>query len=164
MRTERHLRHVEGYLTLGMLAEAAAELERIPAPDRDKVEVLNLRLMVLQAQENWPELARISAMVVTRAPENAGAWITWAYATRRAASLAAAEKILLEAEIRHPQEPTIQFNLGCYACLQGRMLAASRRVKQAIAIDPQFKQAAASDPDLIALRDYVPPDSEDVPD
>lgn len=152
MRTERHLSHAQGYLTLGMLAEAAAELDCISTPDRDSLVVAGLRMAVLQEQAAWPELARLAAAVVKRTPEDAGVWITWAYATRRAISLSEAEKILLAAEVQHPAEAMIQFNLGCYACQQGNLTAARRRVDHAITLDAKFKEAAASDPDLDPLR------------
>ena len=41
-------------------------------------------------------------------------WGNWAYATRRNMSVEAAKTILLDAEKQHPQDATIQFNLGCY--------------------------------------------------
>jgi len=85
-------------------------------------------------------------------PQEAGGWITWAYATRRADSLAAAEAILLKAEQLHPAEPTIQFNLGCYACQRGDLIAAQLRVDRAIALDAHFAGTAATDPDLAPLR------------
>ncbi len=85
-------------------------------------------------------------------PTEAAGWVTWAYAVRRADSLAAAESILLEAERHHPKEATIQFNLGCYACLRGDLGAARRRIDRAVALDPKFAPAAATDPDLAALR------------
>ena len=67
-------------------------------------------------------------------------------------SLAAAETILLDAERLHPAEPTIQFNLGCYACQRGALAEARRRVDRAIALDKKFATAAATDPDLAPLR------------
>lgn len=158
MRTDQHLTHVEGYLALGMLAEAAAELDRIPPPDCDTVTVLDYRLSVLQAQENWPELARIASIIAKRTPHDAAAWVTWAYATRRAVSIVEAEKILYEASVRHPDDATIQFNLGCYACQQGKLEAARRRVKHAISLDPLFKETAATDPDLAPLRESTEAD------
>jgi hypothetical protein len=85
--------------------------------------------------------------------KEAGAWIMWAYATRRDQSLAVAEKILLEAESEHPQEATIQFNLGCYACQRGDLKEARRRVDRAIAIEKSFRTLAATDPDLAPLRE-----------
>jgi hypothetical protein len=49
-------------------------------------------------------------------------------------------------------EPTIQFNLGCYACQRGDLNSARTRVDRAIALDPKFSVLAATDPDLAPLR------------
>lgn len=152
MNPKRRLSHVQGYLELGMVAEAAAELARLPAPENAQTEAVALRLAILQEQQKWPQLRDAARDFVRRAPEEAAAWVTWAYATRRADSLLAAEKILLEAEELHPVEPTIQFNLGCYACQRGDLAAARQRVDRAIALDPKFTTAAATDPDLAPLR------------
>src|SRR4051812_33891815 len=135
-----------------MVAEAAAELEHIPAPERDEPAVLVLRAAVLQERCEWPALRALAAEFVRRAPEEPAGWVTWAYATRRAESIAAAEKILLDAERLHPQEATIQFNLGCYASQRGALPQARRRVDRAIAIDGKFAELAAPDPDLEPLR------------
>ncbi len=157
MNRRRSLSHAQGYLGLGMVNEAAGELDRIAPAEQELPEVLALRSAVLQAQENWPALRDVARIFAQRAPGEPGAWITWAYATRRAESLAAAEEILLEAERRHPNEPTIQFNLGCYACQRGDLAAARRRVDRAIALQPKFGEAAATDPDLAPLRDACNP-------
>lgn len=151
MQFKRHLSYARGYLELGMVAEAAAELERIPEKE-GSVEVIAVRLAVLQEQRNWPALCALAGELARRSPEEAAAWVTWAYATRRADSLEAAEKILLEAETHHPKEPTIQFNLGCYACQQGNLKLARRRVARAIALNEKFGALAQNDPDLAPLR------------
>lgn len=156
MPTKRHLSYARGYLELGLVAEAAAELERIAVAERDSTEVIAVRMSLLHEQKDWPALAQLAEGFVRRTPGEAAAWVTWAYATRRAQSLDAAEKILLAAERHHPTEPTIQFNLGCYACLRGDLSAAQQRVDQAIALEPKFREAAATDPDLAALRASTP--------
>lgn len=157
MQSKWRLSHAQGYLGLGMVAEAAAELDRIPAPDRDATEVLTLRVAVLQEQQNWPALRVAAGEFVRRAPGEAAGWVTWAYALRRADSLAAAEEVLLQAERLHPAEPTIQFNLGCYACQRGDLTAARTRVDRAIALDQKFLHLAATDSDLAPLRAAPPP-------
>ncbi len=155
MLPQRRISHAQGYLGLGMVAEAAAELELIPLPERDSLEVLALRVAVLQEQGDWPALATLAGEFAHRAPTEAAAWVTWAYATRRADSLPAAEKILLEAESHHTADPTIQFNLGCYACQRGDLVEARRRVDRAIALDKNFRALAGTDPDLAPLRAQV---------
>jgi Tfp pilus assembly protein PilF len=153
MESKWRLSQARGYLGLGMIEEAAAELEQVPAAAAQDTEVLALRALVLQEQAKWPPLVDVARKLVLRQPKESGWWITWAYATRRSRSLAAAEAILLVAERNHPKEAAIQFNLGCYACLRGDLTEARRRVDQAIGLDHSFKEAAAVDPDLAPLRD-----------
>ena len=152
MFLKRRLSHAHGYLELGMVAEAAAELDQIATADADRIEVLALRLAVLHEQRDWPSVRALAADLVRRGVADAGVWVTWAYATRRADSIEAAEKILLTAEQQHPGDPTIQFNLGCYACQRGELREARRRIDRAIELDPKFKALAANDPDLEPLR------------
>ena len=152
MNIRRRLSHARGYLELGMIAEAEAELAQIPAPESEMVDAIAVRVAILQERGNWPALREAAREFVRRMPVEPSGWVTWAYATRRAVSLHEAEKILLEAERHHPEEATIQFNLGCYACQRGDLVEARRRVDRAIAIEPKFKQAAATDPDLAPLR------------
>lgn len=152
MNPQRQLSYAHGYLELGMVAEAAAELAKIPPPLSEAKEFLAVRLAVLQEQQDWPTLRDAARDLARRSPDEPAAWVTWAYATRRSESLAAAEMILLEAEQHHPAEPTIQFNLGCYACQRGRLQEARRRVDRAIALQPKFAGSAATDPDLAPLR------------
>jgi hypothetical protein len=159
MQLKRRLSYAQGYLALGMVAEAAAEIDAIPEASRNDVEVLALRVSILQEKKDWPALRIAAGEFAHRHAEVPSAWVTWAYATRRAESLAAAEKILLDGARLHPNEPTIQFNLGCYACLRGDLAEARRRVDLAIAIEPNFKELAATDPDLASLREARQADS-----
>ncbi len=135
-----------------MLDEAATELDQIPAAEQDTLPVLAVRLALLQAQEAWALLRVVAARCVDLRPDEAGFWITWAYAARRSESLEAAQLILHTAERRHATEPTIQFNLGCYAAQLGAIEAAHTRVLRAIALDRSFSALAATDPDLAPLR------------
>ena len=152
MLPKRRISHAQGYLQLGMLAQAAAELDCITGVEAQSRDVLAVRLAVLHEQQDWPAVRDLARDLVHRDSAEAGLWITWAYATRRADSLEAAEKILRDAESLHPAEPTIQFNLGCYACQRGDLPSARERVARAIAIDSKFEALAATDPDLEALR------------
>lgn len=153
MQPKWRLSHMQGYLGLGMVKEAAAEWKQLPQDARDTTPALALQMALLQAQEAWPALRDVAIEYVRRTPEDAGGWITWAYATRRAETLAAAEEVLIVAETKHPGEPTIQFNLGCYACQRGDLAEARRRVDRAIEMDASFRELAGTDPDLAPLRD-----------
>ena len=148
----RRISHAQGYLALGMVAEAAAELERLSPADADRPEAVAVRLAVLHEQKRWVEVCELARELVQRTPGEPALWVSWAYATRRSESIEAAEKILHDAELHHPVEATIQFNLGCYACQRGDLIAARARVDRAIALDPKFAELAATDPDLAPLR------------
>jgi Tfp pilus assembly protein PilF len=152
MQLKRRISHVHGYLGLGLVEEAAAEIERIEDANQQIPEVMALRLAILEHQQNWPAVVALAAEFVRQSPDEPAAWIAWAYGTRRADSLAAAEKILREAEQKHPANATIQFNLGCYACQQGDLATARQCVDRAIALDPEFASIAKADPDLAPLR------------
>lgn len=152
MQLKWRLSHIRGYIELGMVAEAAAELQQIPASSAGEDEVLAVQLEFLQEVREWPHAVKVATELVHRHPEEAGWWIALAYATRRAESIHAAEAILLEAEKRHAADATIQFNLGCYAAQTGQLLAARARVQRAVELDPHFAEAAKTDPDLAPLR------------
>ncbi len=135
-----------------MLKEAAAELAQIPEPENTALEFQSVRIALLQEQQDWPALRDCAADYARRAPEEAAAWITWAYATRRADSITGAQKVLLAAIPHHPANGTIQFNLACYACQLGELADARHHLDLAIALDKAFAKAATTDPDLEPLR------------
>lgn len=152
MLPKRRLSHAQGYLALGLIAEAEAELAQLSETEAGTTEALAVRVSVAHEREDWPTVRDLARELVRRDSADAAVWISLAYATRRADSLLAAEMILLQAEKLFPKEATIRFNLGCYACQRGDLANARRRVREAIELDPEFKAAAATDPDLEPLR------------
>jgi tetratricopeptide (TPR) repeat protein len=148
--------HARGYRELGLLKEAQRELECISDVHASESEVLIEQAALGQESGAWEKLANACRALVQRHPEDVGWWIMWAYGARRSTSLTDAEKILLEAEVLHASDATIQFNLGCYACQLGNLAAAYVRVQKAIALDPQYRSLAKSDADLEPLRRTMP--------
>jgi Flp pilus assembly protein TadD len=153
MHSRWRLSHVRGYLELGLIDQAAAELALLPAEEQEAPTALALRAAILQEQQRWPELATTAAELVRQQPGEPGWWIALAYATRRSESLHEAEALLREAERLHPADGTIQFNLACYACQRGDLLAARVYLRRAITLNEDFRAAATTDPDLAPLRE-----------
>ena len=56
MQSKWRLSHVQGYLGLGLVAEAAAEFAHLSPTERDTTPALALRVAIFQAQQNWPAL------------------------------------------------------------------------------------------------------------
>ncbi len=100
---ERALDEVAGYLELGMPANGAEILDELPYGLQNHPEVLATRFTVLNASEQWAEAARVARGLTDFMAEEPQYWIWWAFATRRAESVEAAEEILDDAAEHHPE-------------------------------------------------------------
>ena len=88
-------------------------------------------------------------------PENAQWSISLAYATRRAQSIEAARRILLEAVERHPGEPILHYNLACYECQLGDIEVTKARLAHAFKLEPKCRLMALDAEDLAPLWDTL---------
>ena len=147
-----HLSQIRAYLELGMDREARSVLQALPDEVRAEPPFLGAALLLHQNAGRWPTAARIASQLTRLQPEEAGWWISLAYAVRRWKSIDEARKILIAAVSRHPDEPTIQFNLACYAAQTGDIPEAHSRLAKAIAMQPAFAEMARTDPDLDPLN------------
>ena len=144
----------DGWLGLGDPASAAAELDQVSAAHRHHPAVLHLRWALCASQLDWPEALRVARELRDSLPEQAVGWLHFSYALRRApeGGLTAAWNELLPALEKFPEEPTIPFNLACYACQLGRLDDARAMLARAAGQNRDFiQQLALSDADLEAL-------------
>ena len=141
----------QGYLELGMHAEALTELAELERKVGPRFEVLALRLTVLRSAGNWDAMREVAAIIQRMRPGEPESWIWLADATRHSVALAAARRILLEAEEKFPANPHIKFQIGCYHCRDGEIDPAERYVRAAIALDPRWRQIAMGDDDVREL-------------
>ncbi|HEY5706905.1 MAG TPA: hypothetical protein VIS96_15180 [Terrimicrobiaceae bacterium] len=144
-----------GYLELGMLEDAEKELEEIAPGDKNRNEVLGIRVALYMAGKKWNLAAAIASHLVKVEPENAGWWINLAYSVRRSESVEKAEAILLRAQGIHPKDALIAFNLACYASVTVRFEEAKARLQHAIALDKGVRALAIADEDLRPLWDWI---------
>lgn len=150
--TLRQLSYAEGYLTLGLKAEAAEALSEIVASEREETPVLAMGLAVHTERGEWGNAAKLGAMLCEREPQVAGFWIQWAYATRRQAGINEALAILIRGVGLHPREAMFHFNLACYEAQLGNLDDARAFLDTACGLDPQFTELAKTDADLEPLR------------
>ena len=148
---QRHLQAAQGYIALGMHLDANEELEQIDAAFRHLPEVLAVRLAVYQSAKRWELATVVAKQLAAGAPEDPQWPISLAYATRRLESIEAAKAILLEATAKHPDEPIIHYNLGCYACQLGELDAAKDYLMRAFELQPKCLEMALDDADLAPL-------------
>ncbi len=150
--TLRQLGYAEGYLALGMKAQAAEALSQIAEAERAASPVLVLSLAVHTERGDWPNAAEVGAILCEREPGVHWHWIQWAYAVRRSKSLDAAKEILMRGVALHPQEAIFHFNLACYEAQLGRLDDARVLLETACALDGSYVDLAKTDADLAPLR------------
>jgi tetratricopeptide (TPR) repeat protein len=144
-----------GWIELGVPAEAEAELDRISAEKQSHPDVLEVRWLVLAQLKRWDGALTVARALLKGAPNRCSGWLHQAYALRRAAKngLQQAWDALLPAYDKFPREPTIPYNLSCYACQLQQLEEARAWLKRALKMgDKQkIKQMALDDPDLQPL-------------
>lgn len=154
--TRRRLEYASGYLTLGLLKDAAAELAWIKGDAARSAEVLRLKVSLGHHTRRWGQLIEVAAVLAKVAPEDEQGWISWAYALRELGRVAEAQDVLRQAEPLHGESSAVlHYNLACYACLLGDRAEARRRLAMACALDAEFKSSALTDPDFEAMRDEL---------
>lgn len=150
--TRKHLDYAHGYLALNLHAAARAELALIRPADCEQPAVLIARIELAMATSAWTRVITLAPRVTAARPDSERPWIAWAFALREKQRIAEARDVLLRGEraIAAPGA-LVDYNLACYHCLLGELTEARRRLKRAIAREPEWKIEAASDPDLAAL-------------
>jgi hypothetical protein len=152
---QRHLTAAEGYADLGMYLDADAELDGIDPEVRHVAEVLLVRLEIYRGLEKWELMRTVAGRLAAHDPDNAQWPISLAFATRRAQSIEAARRILLEAVERLPEEPILHYNLACYECQLGLLEVAKGRLAHAFKLAPKCRLMALDDDDLKPLWDSL---------
>lgn len=151
--TRRRLQYVAGYLELGMLAEAARELDAIPPHEQGDAEVLAVRVDLHMGAKQWDAVISLAAELARLKPTDSKGWVCHAYALREQDRIEEAQAVLREAEPLHGQEcGVLHYNLACYACLLGDRKEAKRRLKIALKMDATWKKSALDDPDLRTMQ------------
>ena len=90
-----------------MFDAAALVLEEIAPEDKNRTEVLGMRVQLCMAAKKWDMAAAVVSHLVKVEPENDAWWISLAYSVRRVE----AEAILLRAQSIHPKVAMIAFSL-----------------------------------------------------
>lgn len=151
--TRRHLEYAAGFIELGMLASAEAELGQITPSDQASAAVMLVRLDLLMLAKDWAAMVALARALTQQHPEQEKGWIYHAYALREQSRIAEAQAVLLHAEPQHgATSGVLHYNLACYACLLGDKSEARRRLECAALLEKSWLESAMEDPDLATLR------------
>ena len=150
--TRRRVEYASGYLELGLTAAAAEELAAIDRAEEDRPEVLRVRTEYLMQAREWVRLVKVATDMAGRLPDEEAGWIAWAYALRELNRIGEARSVLLTAEVRQGKTcGVLHYNLACYACLLGERTEAMRRLRRALRLSADWREAALGDCDLQPL-------------
>jgi hypothetical protein len=94
--TRTRLRYANGYLELGMINEAAEEIDYIMGEDRMSLQVMRMRMKMYKQAEYWPALEAVSKFVANQAPSKPEGWLNWSNALREL------DKSLQKASVDNP--------------------------------------------------------------
>jgi len=70
IRTETRLQYANGYLDLGMVSEAAQELDSIDTSDQDHADLLTMRVRIYLESKKWLRMELAAKELAEREPEN----------------------------------------------------------------------------------------------
>jgi Flp pilus assembly protein TadD len=145
----KHLAYALGFIELGLLREARAELARLPEDERETPQTLAVLVELAMAEDNWRQVIRFAPRVAAVAPAVERPWIAWSYALREVGKIAEARVVLLRGA-KAIENPTVlvEYNLACYDCLLGDREKARRRLARVFVREPGWRQQAVADPDL----------------
>ena len=148
-----------GWLDLGVPAEAEAELDKVSKDFQSHPDVLEVRWLILAQTKRWETALTVARALLEGAPERSSGWVHQAYSLRRVSSdgLQQAWDSLLPAYEKFPGEPTIAYNLSCYACAMRETEQARAWFRRALKIGDRerIKEKALVDPDLEPLWDEI---------
>lgn len=156
VQLQESFEEARGLFAAGKFTAALGALEGIPERYQANPDILEFRCHLYLSAKHWVLAAELAQRLAEIKPGEPGHWISWAFATRRLHSIAAAEKILQAASQLHPDCATIHFNLACYAAQTGRLPEAATHLQTAVRLEPAMAKQAAEDSDLLPLFQNPP--------
>lgn len=146
--TAHRINYAKGFLTLGMLDEASAELEAIGEMDRLLPETLTVRFNFYTKKRLWENAAALGRIMTAIAPSDPAGWIGWAESLREMGEIAEAQTVLRTAEFTLSNCAMLHYHLASYAGLLGDAAEARRRFRKACILDATMKDKFWSEPAL----------------
>jgi predicted Zn-dependent protease len=151
----------DGWLRLGDLAQAEAELAALAPAVQEHAEVLQLRWTLASRREDWRECLRLADGLVRQAPERRFGWLHLALSLHKLGRTAEAYDRLLAAADQFEASATLPFFLARFACALGRLDAGRHWLAVALAdadrtgTGRELRRRAQDEPDLASIRDEL---------
>lgn len=153
------LTSAEGWLGLGDIAAASAELDNITPELCVHPAVLEVRWQIYAKAKRWDACIEIARTLADLVPTDVNNWVHLAYSTRQAkdGGLESAVKILKGAVEAFPKNPLICYYLACYTAQQKELVVSKKWWDPAMDIavangwQQKLRLMAIGDPELEPL-------------
>jgi predicted Zn-dependent protease len=145
----------QGYVELGMLEQAHAELDRLRAATQDKPEFLECRLFLYMQEKEWAKCVDVCQKLRHSAPLAATGYLQGAYCLHELGRTDEAREVLLTGPDELRAHSLFYYNLACYEAVLGEAEQARRHLRRAFEMEPDLRETAQEDRDLRSLRDAL---------
>ena len=140
-----------GWFELGLSGEALRELDQMSPADRQRVETLELRAVLLQQQQRWEEAAETYAQLCRNAEACIDRFIAWGCCLYELGRIGACREALLTAPPAARDHGLWNFHLACYEAQLGHRDEARRLVHRCLQLDPRLRRMAGRNSQLAPL-------------
>ncbi len=153
--SERALLAAQGYLELGMVDEALAELSFLQELKIHDPEIVELRLHILMQGQRWHAALATAEELLRVTPNAVPAYIHGAFALHELGRTREARDLLLKGPPDLRNDPTFHYNIGCYEAVLGNRNSAMQSLRKSFALDETYRDFAIQDPDLESIREDI---------
>ncbi len=152
VQLESSSREAEGYLELGLHAQALRSLQRRGPLVHSDHHACYLMGECLRELSRYSEALYPLRRSAELNPETSETWLALGWCYKRSGKLDSAIESL-ENALRHtPDEAILHYNLACYYSLAGRRLDALCRLKRAFDLEPTLRELVRDEPDFGPMR------------
>lgn len=151
-RHRRRLETVEGYLLLGMPAQALRELDALRNGGFDNSVVCRVRAEALRDLQRYEEALQEYQQFEAGHPDDLTTLMGMAWCLKRIDRLDDAIETMQRAYRAHPDEPVVLYNIACYLCLAGEKSQSLSWLGRALRMEPKLRELVARERDFDNLR------------
>lgn len=149
---ERRIIAAQGYVELGLYAEAQGELSLLPPDASVRPDVTELVILCRMGEHHWDQALGLARKLCMDEPTEPGGFIHAAYCLHELGRTEEALDLLTKGPDTLRAKPVYYYNLGCYHARLGHIDEALKLLEQSFEMDGALRSHARKDPDLAELR------------
>lgn len=154
MSFQQQINATIGYINLGMIDDASAELDSLAAVDALRSESIALRVSVQMRKGHWDLALEGSELLCSILPDHPSPYLDAAFCLHELNRTDEAKNKLLSAPTHIRKSSLYHYNMACYEACLNQLDSARTFLDQAISMDKCLQDSWESDPDLKKLIGY----------